>query len=60
MLFRSTALRGAVVDSRGDHRLAMTFAIAGLIATGVTTILDADCVGISYPSFFADLERIQS
>jgi 3-phosphoshikimate 1-carboxyvinyltransferase len=54
------SLRGAVVDSLGDHRLALTFAIAGLVAEGVTTILDVDCVGISYPSFFADLERIQS
>ena len=55
-----TALRGAVVDSLGDHRLAMTFAIAGLVATGATTILDADCVVISYPTFFGDLERIQT
>ena len=55
-----TALRGSVVDSLGDHRLALTFAIAGLVAGGATTILDADCVAISYPTFFADLERIQS
>jgi 3-phosphoshikimate 1-carboxyvinyltransferase len=55
-----TALRGAVVDSLGDHRLALTFAIAGLMAEGATTILDAGCVSISYPTFFADLERIQS
>ena len=39
-----TALRGAAVDSLGDHRLALTFAIAGLVAEGATTILDADCV----------------
>ncbi len=55
-----TALRGSVVDSLGDHRLALTFAVAGLVAEGATTILDADCVAISYPTFFADLERIQS
>ena len=55
-----TALRGSVVDSLGDHRLALTFAIAGLVAEGNTTILDADCVSISYPTFFADLERIRS
>ena len=54
------SLRGATVDSLGDHRLAMTFAIAGLTASGQTTIIGADSVGISYPSFFADLERIQS
>ena len=55
-----SALRGSVVDSLGDHRLALTFAIAGLVAEGATTIVDADCVAISYPTFFADLERIQS
>jgi 3-phosphoshikimate 1-carboxyvinyltransferase len=53
-------LRGAAVDSQGDHRLALTFAIAGLIATGRTTIRGADSVAISYPTFFADLERIRS
>ena len=55
-----TPLRGGLVDSRGDHRLALTFAIAGLIADGHTTIAGADSVGVSYPSFFADLERIRS
>jgi 3-phosphoshikimate 1-carboxyvinyltransferase len=53
-------LRGAVVDSLGDHRLAMTFAIAGLVAEETTTVLGADSVAISYPTFFADLERIRS
>jgi 3-phosphoshikimate 1-carboxyvinyltransferase len=55
-----TRLRGAAVDSLGDHRLAMTFAIAGLVAGGPTTIGDAESVAISYPTFFADLERIRS
>jgi 3-phosphoshikimate 1-carboxyvinyltransferase len=55
-----TALRGTSVDSFDDHRLALTFAIAGLIATGSTTIRGADSVAISYPTFFADLERIRS
>jgi 3-phosphoshikimate 1-carboxyvinyltransferase len=55
-----TGLRGTVVDSLGDHRLALTFAIAGIVAEGATTIQGADCVAISYPGFFADLERIQS
>jgi 3-phosphoshikimate 1-carboxyvinyltransferase len=56
----STPLRGAAVESLGDHRLALTFAIAGLVAAGRTTIIDADAVRISYPTFFADLERIRS
>ena len=55
-----TGLRGTVVDSLNDHRLALTFAIAGLVAEGATTVLGADSVDISYPTFFADLERIRS
>ena len=55
-----TELHGATVDSLGDHRLALTFAVAGLIASGTTTIRGADSVAISYPTFFADLERIRA
>ena len=55
-----TELCGATVDSLGDHRLALTFAIAGLVATGRTTIRGADSVAVSYPTFFADLERIRA
>jgi 3-phosphoshikimate 1-carboxyvinyltransferase len=55
-----TELHGATVDSLGDHRLALTFAVAGLIASGTTTIRGAHSVAISYPTFFADLERIRS
>lgn len=54
-----TPLRGGLVDSLGDHRLALTFAIAGLIADGRTTIAGAESVSVSYPGFFSDLERIQ-
>jgi 3-phosphoshikimate 1-carboxyvinyltransferase len=55
-----TRLRGDGVDSLGDHRLALTFAIAGLVADGTTSIGDAASVAISYPTFFVDLERIRS
>jgi len=51
-------LHGAEIDPRGDHRIAMAFAVAGLAAEGATTILDADCAGVSYPNFFEDLERV--
>jgi 3-phosphoshikimate 1-carboxyvinyltransferase len=51
-------LRGAEIDPRGDHRIAMAFAVAGLAADGATTIRDADCAGVSYPNFFEDLERV--
>lgn len=52
-------LHGAVIDSRLDHRIAMTFAIAGSLAEGTTEILGAECVNISYPGFYEDLERLK-
>ena len=51
-------LHGAVIDSRLDHRIAMTFAVAGLCAEGETEVLGAECVNISYPNFYGDLERL--
>ncbi len=51
-------LHGAVIDSKLDHRIAMTFAVAGLCAKGETQILGAECVNISYPGFYQDLERL--
>jgi 3-phosphoshikimate 1-carboxyvinyltransferase len=55
-----TRLRGGPTDSLDDHRLAMTFAIAGLIATGETTIERPESAAISYPGFFADLEGVRA
>lgn len=52
------ALHGAMIDSKKDHRIAMSFAIGALAADGVTEIVDADCVNISYPGFYEDLERL--
>jgi 3-phosphoshikimate 1-carboxyvinyltransferase len=52
------ALTGAPTDSLDDHRLAMTFAIAGLLARGETSVLRPGSASISYPGFFADLERV--
>ncbi len=51
-------LHGAEIQSFGDHRIAMAFAIAALRAKGETRIHDARCVAISYPGFFEDLERL--
>lgn len=51
-------LRGAEIDPHGDHRIAMAFAVAGLGAQGETVIRDAECAGVSYPSFFDDLVRL--
>ena len=53
-------LHGAPTDSLDDHRLAMTFAIAGLVATGDTTIARPGSAAISYPGFFDDLERVRA
>jgi 3-phosphoshikimate 1-carboxyvinyltransferase len=46
-----TALRGSVVDSHGDHRLAMALIVAGLVAQGETTVRDTDCIADSFPGF---------
>lgn len=51
-------LHGAVIESHLDHRIAMAFAIASLVAEGTTTILNADCVDISYPTFYNDLKKL--
>ncbi|HZT73043.1 MAG TPA: 3-phosphoshikimate 1-carboxyvinyltransferase [Terriglobales bacterium] len=51
-------LHAAAVDSRGDHRIAMAFAIAGLVADGPVEIAGADCAAISYPEFYSTLARI--
>ena len=53
-----TPLHGAATDSLDDHRLAMTFAVAGLIADGETSVSRPGSAGISYPGFFGELERI--
>lgn len=51
-------LRGAEIDSCGDHRIAMAFAVAALRAEGETRIRSADAAVISYPGFFAALEEV--
>jgi 3-phosphoshikimate 1-carboxyvinyltransferase len=51
-------LHGAELETFGDHRIAMAFAIAALRAEGETVIHDAGCVSISYPRFFEDLDKV--
>lgn len=53
-------LHSAVIDSKLDHRIAMTFAVTGCCADGETEILGAECVNISYPGFYGDLERLMT
>ena len=51
-------LKGATLSSYGDHRMAMSGAIAGLFAEGETTIEDVDCIDTSYPGFAQALAEI--
>lgn len=53
-----TRLHGATIDSHGDHRIAMAFSIAALIADGETEIDGSECVGISFPEFFRLLDSV--
>jgi 3-phosphoshikimate 1-carboxyvinyltransferase len=52
------AMHGAVIDPHNDHRIAMACAAAALGAEGETKILNAECVGKSYPKFFKDLHLL--
>jgi 3-phosphoshikimate 1-carboxyvinyltransferase len=51
-------LKGTELKSFGDHRIAMAFSVAGLIAQGKTRICDSECAEISYPGFFNDLQEV--
>lgn len=51
-------LHGAVIDSRLDHRVAMSFAVAALNAEGETEITGSECVDISYPGFYEDINKL--
>jgi 3-phosphoshikimate 1-carboxyvinyltransferase len=53
-----TPLRGAGTETLDDHRLTMTFAVAGTVASGTTTIDRAESATVSYPGFFTELERL--
>ena len=53
-----TELQGARLDARGDHRIAMAFAIAALIARGHSEIVGAEAVSVSFPEFFALLDGV--
>ncbi|HEY5473254.1 MAG TPA: 3-phosphoshikimate 1-carboxyvinyltransferase [Candidatus Limnocylindrales bacterium] len=53
-------LVGSPTQTLDDHRLAMTFAVAGLIASGSTSIDRAESAAVSYPSFFTELERLRA
>ncbi|MEM2535818.1 MAG: 3-phosphoshikimate 1-carboxyvinyltransferase [Candidatus Hadarchaeales archaeon] len=51
-------LKGARVNSFGDHRMAMALAVAGLVAEGTTVVEGAESIPVSYPSFVWDMKRL--
>jgi 3-phosphoshikimate 1-carboxyvinyltransferase len=53
-------LRGALTETHDDHRLAMTFAVAGLVAEGETIVRRPGSAAISYPGFFRELEGVRA
>ena len=53
-------LHGGVIETSLDHRMAMSAAVAALIAEGETEIRNGDCVSISYPAFYEDLKKLQA
>ncbi|HEX5876514.1 MAG TPA: 3-phosphoshikimate 1-carboxyvinyltransferase [Pyrinomonadaceae bacterium] len=53
-----TRLHGAVIESFGDHRIAMAFSVAALLAEGKTEINGAECVAVSFPEFYGLLESV--
>lgn len=53
-------LKGGVVDGHDDHRIAMSMAVAGLIAQGETTVLDAKCTSDSFPHFAHTMQAIHA
>lgn len=60
MRVRGGKIHGCTADSHGDHRIAMSMAVAALTADAPITIEGAECVAKSYPSFFDDLEQLRS
>ncbi|MFQ5577620.1 MAG: 3-phosphoshikimate 1-carboxyvinyltransferase, partial [Anaerolineae bacterium] len=57
-VYGPTPLTGTVVESHGDHRLAMALAVAGLVAAGPTTIHNAGVIADSFPGFASTLAAI--
>ncbi len=56
---RFGALKGGEFETHGDHRVAMSLAVAALGAGGEVRIKESECVDVSYPGFFSDLERVR-
>ena len=57
-VFGPTKLRGGLIDSHSDHRIAMAFSVAALLADGETEIARSECVAISFPEFYELLDSL--
>jgi 3-phosphoshikimate 1-carboxyvinyltransferase len=57
-VFGPIKLRGALIDSYGDHRIAMAFSVAALLANGETEIRGSEAVAVSFPEFFELLHSL--
>jgi 3-phosphoshikimate 1-carboxyvinyltransferase len=53
-------LQGAEIETFGDHRIAMAFSVAGLVASGETRIHQADCADVSFPGFYEVLAQARA
>jgi 3-phosphoshikimate 1-carboxyvinyltransferase len=51
---------GGAVLTHGDHRLAMAFGVLGALSGNTITVDDPDCVSVSYPGFWSDIERVRA
>ena len=60
LIIRQSRLRGATLNSRADHRMVMTLAVAGMIADGTTVISDIECVKKTFPNFVEQMIKIGS
>lgn len=59
MIIRGGAtLKGAAVDSHGDHRIGMMLAVASLVTEGDIILENAEAISVSYPSFFEHMESL--
>ncbi|SDY88389.1 3-phosphoshikimate 1-carboxyvinyltransferase [Bacillus sp. 166amftsu] len=60
IIYGKSSLKGNKVNSHSDHRIGMMLGIAGAIADGNTILEDAEAVGVSYPTFFKELNKLQT
>jgi len=58
LVIRKSALRGAELDSRADHRMVMTLAVAALVASGQTSITNVECVKKTFPDFVGQMQSL--